>query len=84
MQGEDFAKLAKAHSADLASSANGGSLGWISKDMLVPEFSAQMEKLAPNEISEPLKPRLAGISSKCRIVKPKPLTNNPNEQKQKS
>lgn len=55
VQGEDFGKLAKAHSADLASAANGGSLGWISKEMLVPEFSAQMEKLQPNEISEPFK-----------------------------
>lgn len=55
VQGEDFGKLAKAHSADLASATNGGSLGWISKDMLVPEFSGQMEKLSPNEISEPFK-----------------------------
>lgn len=55
VDGEDFDKLAKAHSADLASATNGGSLGWISKDMLVPEFSEQMDKLAPNEISEPFK-----------------------------
>lgn len=54
-QGEDFAKLAKAHSADLASATNGGSLGWVTSDMLVPEFSSQMEKLGPNEISEPFK-----------------------------
>lgn len=52
-QGEDFAQLAKSHSTDLASAGNGGSLGWVTNDVLVPEFSDQMEKLAIQEISEP-------------------------------
>lgn len=54
-QGEDFAQLAKTHSSDLASANNGGSLGWVSSDVLVPEFSAVMEKLNTNELSEPFK-----------------------------
>lgn len=54
-QGEDFAKLAKAHSADLGSSSNGGSLGWVTADVLVPEFSSKMQALALNEISQPFK-----------------------------
>src|SRR5579872_6465341 len=29
LKGEDFAQLAKAHSADLGSATNGGSIGWI-------------------------------------------------------
>lgn len=53
--GEDFGKLASAHSADLGSAKNGGSLGWVTADVLVPEFSSKMQSLALNEISEPFK-----------------------------
>ncbi len=53
LQGEDFEKLAKAHSADLGSASNGGSLGWVASDVLVPEFSQVMDKLGLEEISEP-------------------------------
>lgn len=53
--GEDFAKLASAQSADLGSASNGGSLGWVTHDVLVPEFSTKMQSLAVNEISEPFK-----------------------------
>lgn len=53
IQGDDFAQLAKANSADLASAGNGGSLGWVTNDVLVPEFSEQMDNLALHEISEP-------------------------------
>ncbi len=54
-QGEDFAQLAKTYSGDLASSSNGGNLGWVSNEVLVPEFSAVMEKLPTHEVSEPFK-----------------------------
>lgn len=54
-KGEDFEQLAKTYSADLGSSDNGGSLGWVSKDVLVPEFSEMMDNLEINEISEPFK-----------------------------
>ncbi|MFI4937819.1 MAG: peptidylprolyl isomerase [Candidatus Berkiellales bacterium] len=53
LNGEDFAKLAKTHSADLASASNGGSIGWVSREVLAPEFSGKMETLAVEEISEP-------------------------------
>lgn len=52
-KGGDFAQLAKSNSADLASAGNGGSLGWVTGDVLVPEFSEQMDKLALQEVSEP-------------------------------
>ncbi|MBS0288836.1 MAG: peptidylprolyl isomerase [Proteobacteria bacterium] len=55
IKGEDFEQLAKTHSADLASASNGGSLGWITKDVLVPEFSEVMESLNLKDISEPFK-----------------------------
>lgn len=54
-KGESFATIAKAHSQDLASATNGGDLGWVSNDVLVPEFKDAMEKLALNELSEPVK-----------------------------
>lgn len=54
-KGETFSQLAKAHSQDLASAANGGDLGWVTKDVLVPEFANAMENLALNQLSEPVK-----------------------------
>ncbi|HRE31450.1 MAG TPA: peptidylprolyl isomerase, partial [Candidatus Berkiella sp.] len=54
-KGETFTQLAKAYSQDLASATNGGDLGWVTKDVLVPEFAEAMEKLALNELSEPVK-----------------------------
>lgn len=53
--GEDFGKLASAHSADLGSAKNGGSLGWVTPDVLVPEFSSKMQTLAVNEMSQPFR-----------------------------
>jgi peptidyl-prolyl cis-trans isomerase SurA len=55
LQGEDFGQLAKTHSSDLASASKGGNLGWVSKDVLVPEFSEVMESLEINDVSEPFK-----------------------------
>lgn len=55
LAGESFATLAKAHSADLGSASNGGSIGWVSKEILVPEFSEQMERLPLKELSQPFK-----------------------------
>lgn len=38
--GADFAELAKAKSEDIGSSEEGGSLGWVEKDVMDPEFEA--------------------------------------------
>jgi len=51
--GDDFAKLAKAHSDDKISAAQGGELGWSSPGRMVPAFENIMNQLEPNEISEP-------------------------------
>jgi len=55
LKGEDFAKLATSNSADKASAANGGDLGWAGPGKMVPAFEAAMNKLAPGEISPPAK-----------------------------
>lgn len=51
LNGEDFADLARAHSDDTGSAIDGGSLGWVSPGVMVPEFEEQMNALAPGELS---------------------------------
>ena len=51
--GDDFATLARAHSDDTGSALKGGDLGWVNPGQMVPEFEQVMNKLAPNEVSEP-------------------------------
>ena len=55
--GDDFAKLAQSYSEDPGSANKGGSLDWVNSGDLVPEFEAEMKKLAAHEISEPFKSR---------------------------
>jgi peptidyl-prolyl cis-trans isomerase C len=51
--GADFAKLAKEKSKD-PNAANGGDLGWFTKDQMVPEFAAAAFKLGKGQISDPV------------------------------
>jgi peptidyl-prolyl cis-trans isomerase SurA len=53
--GEDFAALARAHSEDHASAAEGGDLGWVNPGTLAPEFERAMNALAPGEVSAPVR-----------------------------
>ncbi|MEO7385941.1 MAG: peptidylprolyl isomerase [Gammaproteobacteria bacterium] len=53
--GEDFAAVAKAVSEDPQSAVEGGDLGWAGPGNFVPQFEAQLNKLQPNEISEPFR-----------------------------
>ncbi len=52
-RGESFADLARAHSDDTMSAANGGILGWSAAGSFVPEYEDQLDKLPLNKISEP-------------------------------
>jgi peptidyl-prolyl cis-trans isomerase SurA len=52
--GEDFAALARAYSDDKGSAIKGGDLGWVEPGALVPPFEEAMNKLATNEISDPV------------------------------
>src|SRR5579872_779878 len=51
--GEDFAKVATEISKDPG--AEGGDLGWFTKDKMVPEFADAAFKLQPGQISDPVK-----------------------------
>ena len=53
--GEDFAALAKEHSDDAGSAAEGGDLGLFGRGMMVPEFEEAAFALAESEISEPVR-----------------------------
>lgn len=54
VNGVDFAELAKANSDD-GSAFKGGDLGWINPGDTVPQFEEAMNRLAPGEISQPVK-----------------------------
>jgi len=53
-KGGDFAELAKSKSKD-PGSADGGDLGYFTKDQMVPEFSEVAFKLDKGQLSEPVK-----------------------------
>lgn len=54
-QGESFAELARSHSDDPVSASQGGSLGWVSPGMMVPEFEEVMVSTQPGKVSEPFR-----------------------------
>ena len=51
--GDRFEDLARSHSDDTVSAADGGGLGWTSPGMLDPYFEEQMNRLEIDEVSEP-------------------------------
>lgn len=52
--GADFAELAIMHSIDEGTAANGGDLGWFTRDEMVAPFAEAAFALAPGETSEPV------------------------------
>ena len=51
----NFSDYAQKHSLDKASAVKGGSLGWINKKLVVPEFGRVMSNINVGGISEPFK-----------------------------
>lgn len=59
-RGADFAELARLHSAD-SSAARGGDMGYLHRGMLPDGIVQEVDKLAPNAVSEPI-PVLEGVA----------------------
>jgi peptidyl-prolyl cis-trans isomerase SurA len=74
----DFGTLAKEHSQDGSSKA-GGDLGWSNPGSFVPEFEEVMDRLAPNEISEPFVSRF-GVHL-IQVMERRPHTLTVREQR---
>ena len=53
--GADFAKLAGELTEDPSGKADGGDLGYFTKDQMVPEFAEVAFKMEPGAISDPVK-----------------------------
>jgi peptidyl-prolyl cis-trans isomerase C len=73
-KGEDFAKLAGELTEDPSGKANGGDLGYFSKEQMVPEFSDTAFGLENGKISGPVKTQFGWhvIKVEDKRVKPQP------------
>lgn len=73
-KGADFATLAKEKSKDPSGAANGGDLGWFTKDQMVPEFAAAAFKLDKGQISDPVHTQFGWhvIKVEDKRIKPTP------------
>jgi peptidyl-prolyl cis-trans isomerase C len=69
--GEDFAKVATEVSKDPG--AEGGDLGWFTKDKMVPEFAEAAFKLQPGQISDPVKTQFGWHIIKVEERRTKPF-----------
>ena len=71
-KGADFAAVAKEKSKDPAA-AEGGDLGYFTKDQMVPEFSAVAFKLGKGELSDPVKTQFGWHIIKVEDKRTKPV-----------
>jgi peptidyl-prolyl cis-trans isomerase C len=73
-KGEDFAKVANETTEDPSGKANGGDLGFFSKEQMVPEFSDIAFGLEKGKISGPVKTQFGWhvIKTEETRVKPQP------------
>lgn len=63
--GGDFAALAREHSVDQRSAAEGGKLGWVPMPSLIPEVATQIQDAAEGDIVGPI--NLGGASGFFRV-----------------
>ena len=72
-KGADFAEVARKKSKD-PGAANGGDLGWFTKDQMVPEFAEAAFKLDKGQISDPIHTQFGWhiIKVEDKRVKPAP------------
>ncbi len=71
-KGTDFAELARQKSKDPAAAAQGGDLGYFTKDQMVPEFAEIAFKLEKGQLSEPIKTQFGWHIIKVEDKRKKP------------
>ncbi len=71
--GEDFAKVAKEASKDSGSGAEGGDLGFFTKERMVPEFAEAAFAMKAGEISVPVKSQFGWHVIKLEERRTKPV-----------
>jgi peptidyl-prolyl cis-trans isomerase C len=72
-KGTDFAELAKQKSKDPGAAAEGGDLGYFTKEQMVPAFSEAAFKLNKGEVSEPVKTQFGWHIIKVEDKRAKPV-----------
>jgi peptidyl-prolyl cis-trans isomerase C len=82
--GADFATLAKEKSKDPSGAANGGDLGYFTKDQMVPEFADAAFKLDKGQISDPIHTQFGWhiIKIEDKRIKPTPSFDDVKSQLQ--
>jgi peptidyl-prolyl cis-trans isomerase C len=81
-KGTDFAEMARQKSKDPGAAAEGGDLGYFSKDQMVPEFADAAFKLEKGQLSEPVKSQFGWhiIKVEDKRKKPAPSFDNVKDQ----
>jgi len=72
-KGEDFAKVAAEVTEDPSGKANGGDLGFFTKEQMVPEFAEVAFKLEKGQISDPVKTQFGWHVIKVEDKRTKPV-----------
>ncbi|MGB7256770.1 MAG: peptidylprolyl isomerase [Pseudolabrys sp.] len=72
-KGEDFAKVATELTEDPSGKANGGDLGYFTKEQMVPEFADVAFKLDKGQISDPVKTQFGWHVIKVEDKRQKPM-----------
>lgn len=80
--GEDFAKVAAEASKDPGSKAEGGDLGWFTKERMVPDFANAAFAMKAGQVSDPVKSQFGWhvIKVEDKRTKPQPTFDELKEQ----
>ena len=80
--GEDFAKIAGEVSKDPGSKTEGGDLGWFTQERMVKPFADAAFKLAPGQVSDPVKTQFGWhvLRVEEKRMKPVPTFDEMKEQ----
>jgi len=72
-KGTDFAELAKQKSKDPSAAAQGGDLGYFTKEQMVPEFAEVAFKMDNGQVSDPVKTQFGWHIIKVEDKRSKPV-----------